>query len=159
MLFLKELLVTSVFCCTWFGDSLVSGNWFNSAVNFLQTVHWMLNFKLSSRGYTNCFTVSSSAFSKASLYIWTFLAHVLLKLSLKDFEHYLGKWVQLCGSLNIIWHCPSLGLEWKVTFSSPVSTAEFSKFAGLLSAALSQYHLLGFEIAWLEFHHLHKLCL
>ena len=26
-------------------------------------------------------------------------------------------------------------------------TAEFSKFAGILSAALSQHHLLGFEIA------------
>ena len=41
------------------------------------------------------------------------------------------------------------------SFSSPVATAEFSKFAGILSAALSQHHLLGFEIAQLEFHHLH----
>ena len=49
-------------------------------------------------------------------------------------------------------------LEWKLTFSSPVATAEFSKFAGILSAALSQHHLLGFEIAQLEFHHLHYLC-
>ena len=40
-------------------------------------------------------------------------------------------------------------------FSSPVATAEFSKFAGILSAALSQRPLLGFEIAQLEFHHLH----
>ena len=32
----------------------------------------------------------SSAFSKSSLYIWTFLVHVLLKSSLKDFEHYLA---------------------------------------------------------------------
>ena len=31
--------------------------------------------------------------------------------------------------------------------------AEFSKFAGILSAALSQHHLLGFEIAQLEFYH------
>ena len=29
----------------------------------------------------------------------------------------------------------SLGLEWKLTFSSPVATAEFSKFAGIVSAA------------------------
>ena len=36
-----------------------------------------------------------------------------------------------------------------------VATAEFSKFAGILSAALSQHHLSGFEIAQLEFHHLH----
>ena len=36
-------------------------------------------------------------------------------------------------------------------FSSPVAIAEFSKFAGILSAALSQRHLLGFETAQLEF--------
>jgi len=42
-----------------------------------------------------------------------------------------------------------------LTFSSPVATAEFSKFAGILSAALSQHHLSGFEIAQLEFYHLH----
>ena len=48
----------------------------------------------------------------------------------------------------------SLGLERKLTFSSPVATAELSKFAGILSAAFSQHHLLGFEIAQLEFHQL-----
>ena len=35
----------------------------------------------------------------------------------------------------------------KLMFSSPVATAEFSKFAGIVSAAPSQHHLLGFEIA------------
>ena len=43
--------------------------------------------------------------------------------------------------------------EWKTTsefFFSPVATAEFSKFAGILAEAS-----LGFEIAQLEFHHLH----
>ena len=39
--------------------------------------------------------------------------------------------VQLWGNFNILWHCPSLGLEWKLTFSSPVATAEFSKFVGM----------------------------
>ena len=63
------------------------------------------------------------------------------------------KQVQLCGSLNILWHCSSLGLEWKLTFSGPVATAEFSKFT-YMSAALSQYHFLGLEIAQLEFRHL-----
>ena len=43
----------------------------------------------------------------------------------------------MCGSLSILWHCLSLGLGWKLTFASPVTTAEFSKFAGILSAALS----------------------
>ena len=61
------------------------------------------------------------------------------------------RWGQLCSSLSILWHCLSLGLEWKLTFSSPVATAEFPKFANILSAVLSQHHLLGFEIAQLGF--------
>ena len=32
----------------------------------------------------------SSAFSKSSLYTWKFSVHILLKPSLKDFEHYLA---------------------------------------------------------------------
>ena len=32
----------------------------------------------------------SSVFAKFSLYIWNFSVHVLLKFSLKDFEHYLA---------------------------------------------------------------------
>ena len=36
-----------------------------------------------------------------------------------------------------------------------MATAEFSKFAGILSAELSQHYLLSFEVAQLEFHHLH----
>ena len=32
----------------------------------------------------------SSAFSKPSLNIWKFMVHILLKPSLKDFEHYLA---------------------------------------------------------------------
>ena len=35
--------------------------------------------------------------------------------------------------LIILWHCLSLGLECKLTFSSPAATAEFSKFADILS--------------------------
>ena len=39
-----------------------------------------------------------------------------------------------------------------------MATAEFFKFADILSAALSQHHLLGFEIGPLEFHDFHQLC-
>ena len=60
------------------------------------------------------------------------------------------KQAQLYGSSNIIWHSPSLGLKWKLTFFSPVATAELSKFSAMLSATLQQHHLLGFEIAQLE---------
>ena len=52
----------------------------------------------------------SSGFSKSSLNIWEFLVHILLKPSLENFEHYFASmWngVQLCGSLNILWLCPS----------------------------------------------------
>ena len=48
----------------------------------------------------------------------------------------------MCGGLSIVWHCLSLGLGRKLTFSSPVATAEFSKCAGTLSAALSQHYLV-----------------
>ena len=37
--------------------------------------------------------------------------------------------------LSIFWHCLSFRLEWKLTFSSPVATAAFSKFSGILSAS------------------------
>ena len=38
----------------------------------------------------------SSAFSKSSLYIWKFLVHVLMKPSLKNFEHYLARMWNEC---------------------------------------------------------------
>ena len=48
--------------------------------------------------------------------------------------------VQLCGNLNIFWHCLSLGLERK-HLSSPVATAEFSKFAGILTLTASSFRM------------------
>ena len=39
----------------------------------------------------------SSAFSKSSLYIWKFLVHVLLKPSLKDFDHYFASMRNECN--------------------------------------------------------------
>ena len=62
-----------------------------------------------------------STFSKSSFYFWKFSVHVLLKPSLKDFEH---KFTSMQNehncpcSLNILWHCPSLGLQWKRPFQS-----------------------------------------
>ena len=101
-----------------------------------------------------------SAFSKSSLSIWMFTVHVLLKPGLGNFEHYFASMWDECNCAvvwTLFWHCPSLRLEWKLTFSSPVVTAEFSRFTGILSAALSHHHLLAFEIAQLEIHHLHSI--
>ena len=97
----------------------------------------------------------SFAFSKPSLNIWKFMYFWSLAWRILSITLLACEMSALCGSLSILWHCLSLGLDWKLTFSSPVATAEFSKFAAILNAALSQYHLLGFEIAQLEFHYLH----
>ena len=61
----------------------------------------------------------------------------------------------MCSSLNISLALAFYGIGMKLTFSSPVATTEFSKFAGILSAALSQHRLLVLEIAQVEFHHFH----
>ena len=50
---------------------------------------------------------------------------------------------------------PFFGIGMKSDIFQVVTTAEFSKFASMLTAALSQHHLSGFEIAQLEFHHFH----
>ena len=44
----------------------------------------------------------SSAFSKSSLNIWKFLVHVPLRLSSKDFEHYLASMWSECNCL-VVW--------------------------------------------------------
>ena len=88
---------------------------------------------------TIALTRQTFAFSKFRLNIWKIMVHVLLKPGLENFEHYFGSVWDECNCVVIwtfLWHCLSLGLEWKLTFSSPVATAEFSKFPGILKAAL-----------------------
>ena len=99
----------------------------------------------------------SSAFSKSSLNIWKFSVYLMLKPCLENFEHYFsGMWNEcIC---EVVWTFFGIALLWgqnKLTFSSPVAPAEFSIFTGILSVALSQHYLLGFEIAELKFLHLH----
>ena len=100
----------------------------------------------------------SSAFSKTSLNIWKFTVHMLLKpawriLSITLLECEMSA---IVCNLSILCHCLSLGLEWKLTFSSPVATAEFSKFAGILSAALSQHQMLNMSKTSLIFSVVHS---
>ena len=98
----------------------------------------------------------SSAFCKSSLNIWKFTVHVLLKPGLENFEHYFASVWDECNCATVWAFFGIVFLwDWNENFSSPVATAEFSKFAGILSAALSQHHLLGFDIAQWEFHHFH----
>ena len=59
----------------------------------------------------------SSAFSKTSLYIWKFSVHVLLKPSLKDFEHYFASMWNECNLDNhvgVVTHLEPYGVWWWV---------------------------------------------
>ena len=81
----------------------------------------------------------SSALSKSSLYIWKFLVHLLLKPYLVDLEHYLAKTRNECNC-TVVWTFFGITFLWdwneNWNFSCSVATAEFSKFAGISSAAL-----------------------
>ena len=55
--------------------------------------------------------VSSSSFSKSSLYIWKFSVHVLLKTRLKDFEHILTSMWNKCNCM-VVWTFFGIALLW-----------------------------------------------
>ena len=55
--------------------------------------------------------LSSSAFSKPSLYWWKFSVHVLLKPSLKDFEHNLASLWNECNCM-VVWTFFVIDLLW-----------------------------------------------
>ena len=79
----------------------------------------------------------------------------LLKPGLENFEHYFANvWDE--GNFVVVWAffgIVFLGIRIKTDLFQSCGHAEFSKFSGILMPALSQHHLLGFEIAQLEFHH------
>ena len=80
----------------------------------------------------------SSGFSKSSLNIWKFSINALLKSGLENFEHLLV--CEMSAVEQLFEHSlplPFFGIGMKLTFSSPVANIEFSKFAGILSVALS----------------------
>ena len=67
-----------------------------------------------------------SAFSKTSFYICKFCFTYSWSLAWGTWAWpcQLVKWMQLCSSLNILWRCPSLGLELKLIFSSYTLSTE-----------------------------------
>ena len=91
----------------------------------------------------------SSAFSKSSLNFWKFVVHVLLKPGLENFKHYFtSMWDE--WNCVVVWTFFSIVFLWDWNENWP-----FPVLWPLLSFPLSQHHLLGFEIAQLEFRHLH----
>ena len=113
--------------------------------NFPQfvVVHTVKGFSIVSEGDGNVFW-DSLAFSmiqwmlaiwslvpQTSLYIWKFSVHIVLKVSLKDFEHYLAsKWDVHNCMIGWTFFGIAFLLDWNENwpFSSTVANAVFSKF-------------------------------
>ena len=91
----------------------------------------------------------SSAFSKTSLNTWNFTVHILLKPGLENFKHYFTSVWDECNCV-VLWGFFGIAFlwDWNENWPFPVLWPLLSsKCAGILSAALSQCHLSGFEIA------------
>ena len=97
----------------------------------------------------------SSAFLNPAWKFWKFSVHVLLKPSLENFQHYFASVWDECSCV-VVWMFFGIvfGIGMKTPFQSCGHYWVF-QICWHLSAALSQHHLLGLEIAQLEFHHLH----
>ena len=85
----------------------------------------------------------SSAFSKTSLNIWKFKVHILLKPGLENFELCFASVWDECNCANVwIFFGIAFLRDWNENWPFPVlwPLLSFPKFAGILSAALSQHH-------------------
>ena len=80
---------------------------------------------------------ASTSGSSQLMHYWN-LAWRILNITLLAW-----KWVQLCGSLSILWRCLSLGLEWKLPF--PVLWPLLS-FPNLLPVECSPFTASSFRI-------------
>ena len=100
----------------------------------------------------------SSGFSKSRLNIWKFTVHVLLKPGLENFEHYFASVWNKCNCA-VVWACFGIAFlwDWNENWPFPVLWPLLS-FPNLLAYWVQHFHSIifsGFEIAPLEFHHLH----
>ena len=102
---------------------------------------------------TNVSSLISASFAslKSSLWIWNFSVHILLKPSLKDFEHYLASMLNEC-SCTIVWTFFGIALLWHWNENWFFQSCGHCCFPDCwhIEWALSQHHLLGFEIAQLN---------
>ena len=78
------------------------------------------------------FIFASSAFSKSSSSIWKFLVHILLKLSMKDFQHYFASmWNE--WSCVAVWTFFGIAFLWDWNENQPFPVL---------------WQLLNFQICW-----------
>ena len=103
----------------------------------------------------------SFPFSKSSLNICKFSVHVLLMHGLENCEHYFDSMGNE-GNCAVVWTFFGIALlwDWNEYWPFPVlwPLLNFPNFLAYYMQHL-QHHLLGFEIAQLEFLHLHLVCL
>ena len=84
---------------------------------------------------------------QTSFYIWKFSVHVVLRLNLKDFEHYLAsKWDEHNCMICLTFFGIAFLLDWNEnwSFSALWLLLCFPNFADILNASLLQPHYLGF---------------
>ena len=89
---------------------------------------------------------ASSAFSKSRLYLWKFLVHILLKPSLKDFEHYVASvWNE--HNCAVVWTFFGIALlwDWNENWAFPVPQPLLS-FPNLLACAVQHFIASSFRI-------------
>ena len=86
----------------------------------------------------------SSAFSKSSMNIWNFMVHLLLKPSLKDFEHILASMGNECNWM-VIWTFYGIALlwDWNENWPFPVLWPLLS-FPNLLAYWVQHFHSIIF---------------
>ena len=96
----------------------------------------------------------SSAFSKTSLNIWRVSIYVLSKHHLENFEHYFASmWDE--WNCVVVWTLPFFGIGMKTELFQSCGHCWVFQICWPIGCSTSTASSLGFEIAQLEFHHLH----
>ena len=100
----------------------------------------------------------SSAISKSSLNIWKFTAHTLLKPGLENFDHYFASVWDECNCA-VVWTFFDIAFlwDWNEAWPYPILWPLLS-CPNLLANWVQHFNsiiFLGFEIAQMEFYHLH----
>ena len=102
----------------------------------------------------------SSAFSKSSLNIWKFMAHVLLKTSLENFEHYFASMWDECNC-TVVW--AFFGIAFMCVYIYIyIFSLDFSEFLRsviclLYFINLKKFFKPGFNSMWTENFQMFKL--
>ena len=87
---------------------------------------------------------SSSAFSKASLSIWKFTVHVLLKLGLENFKHHFTRVWDECNCA-IVWAFFGIAFLWNWNENRPFPVLwPLLSFPNLLTCWVQHFHSIIF---------------